>query len=234
MLKDLRAVLYYLIVDYRFSFMVFFSIMSASLIVLAGISLVAEGTTIYVFLSVITLWFSFICGFNMTRETFPFLIKMGITRNQYILGGALFTGVFSLAISIMVFIIQHIMNAFIDVANLTNIANYTAFDYLPIQETILNELWLVALVNFLVISLGFVLGSVFYRFGMIGGVSTIIGVFFLFMLPESRSIIVDFLSSMKGQDFEIRYTSILILSLVLFLPNWTLLRRASTISARLR
>ncbi|KGX92055.1 hypothetical protein N781_02430 [Pontibacillus halophilus JSM 076056 = DSM 19796] len=234
MRNDMKATLYYLMLDYRFSFIVFWSIMCATLVGFVLIGSIIPDVTIYIWIAVITLIFSSISGFHMTRETFSFCVKMGLTRNQYLLGAGLFTLVLALAMSVMHLLIQSVYSYLVQLIGLDGLTLYSIFNIVNISETWYNELAIVALLNFIFVSVGFLFGTIFYRFGLIGGLSSVAVLLFLVMVPAFRDLMADLLIASEGGRSSVQLLPLTLAALVAFLPNWALLRRASTFTARTR
>ncbi|MFC0522017.1 hypothetical protein ACFFGV_00240 [Pontibacillus salicampi] len=234
MLRDMKALIHYFIADYRFSFIVFFSIMSASLAGFTIVSIFMEGTDIIVFTGPIVLIFAAISGFYMTKETFPFCIRLGITRGRYVAGAGIFILLLSLALSTVHFVLNRIFSAILEVSNYTSITHYTMLNLLHLENTVLNEIGLLAAFSFLVLSVSFLLGSIFYRYGMVGGFITLSVLFIILAAPATRQPLIDMFLIVQESAIEFRYWALLLFPLLAFLPNWTLLRKATTIAARAR
>lgn len=233
MLKDMKAVLTYFMLDYRYSILVFWSILAATLIGFMFVTMLIKGVSIIVFTGPITIIFSIICGLNMTKETFPFCVKMGITRTQYVIGAGIFMALLSLVMSVIHFGVKSIFVSVLKLTSFEGISHYSILQFLSLSETWINELWVLLLFNFLFLSFGSLIGTIFYKYGLIGGFISVALLLFALILPITRDFYHGFFQLSNGQ-LTISFFAVVLFSLILLIPNWAFLRNASTIAARAR
>jgi len=234
MLKDMKAILYYFTLDYRFTFIVFWGILVSTLVGFTFISSLFEESSVIVFTGPIAFIFCAICGLNMTKETFPFCIKMGITRNQYIMSAGIFMVLFSTVMSFMHLLIKNNFEGVLSTFGIDGIRHYSMLQFLSVPETWFNELWVLGILNVVFLTIGFLVGTIFYRYGLIGGFGSVALLFFVIVLPATRDVLFEGLVEMSDGQASVHFGLVLLIAFIAFIPNWTFLRRASTIAARAR
>ncbi|MDE5415645.1 hypothetical protein [Alkalihalobacterium chitinilyticum] len=234
MFKDLKGHLLYFVYDHKFSVTIFWAVLILSSVVFFTISALNPATTVVFSMSLAIYFFCAINGFLMTKETFPFLIKLGSTRNQYIMSAIIFNFILAVFMSVIAVLVNQFVMA---AKNLTNVDNFTHFVILEgttISATWYNELWVNIIFCFLLLQIGFMMSSIFYRLGLVGGYSGLLFLALLLILPSTRGVLIDLFVGTYNTGIDINYVSIILLSLVVILPNWLLLREASTTAGDMR
>ncbi|MEA3320194.1 MAG: DUF4052 family protein [Bacillota bacterium] len=233
MLRDMKAVLYYLAVDMRFSFMVFWSILIFSLTAMFVIVLSFD-TNMIVSTSMAIYIFCGITGFLTTKETFPYCIKFGATRNQYLLSVLIYCTAVAAVFSTIHVIIQSVFGWLVNVAGSERFLIFHSVESTTLADTWYNQLLVDMVICFLLLSLGFLLGTIFYRLGLIGGFGALALIAILILLPTTRDFLLNALVDMDGWKMGLNFSMILAVALFAFLPNWGMLRKASTLSSATR
>jgi ABC-2 type transport system permease protein len=229
-MKELKANLVYLMYDHRYSITVFWSVLVASTALLFAVSYFISAAYMGLSLSLAIYIFCGITGFVLTKETFPYLIKLGSTRNVFLLSSILFNVSLAVFMSTVAVGVDQIVKV---VVKVTNVANFQVFNMLEgttLASTWYNEILLNIVICFLVLSFGFMLGAVFYRLGLVGGFSGIILLVFIVIFPETRNVLIDIFININDSKLEIPFSSLILLSILPVLPIWLLLRKASTIA----
>lgn len=234
MRKELKAMLYYFVLDYRYTFLIFWAILLGTLVAFTLIGSMFENSSIIVLTGPVGMIFCVICGLNLPKETFPFCIKMGVTRHQYLVGSAVFVLLFALIMSVVHLVVKNVFEWLLTTFGIEGISHYSMLQFLSVPETMGNELWVLAVLNLLGVSLGFLIGTVFYRFGLTGGFGAIALLFFLVVLPTTRDVLAEGLMEIGGGEINLHFGVLLLISLLAFLPNWPFLRQAPTVPARAR
>jgi hypothetical protein len=239
MLKEMKAILYYLAVDMRFSFIVFWSILLASITVLF-IVVLSFDTNMVLSTSMAIYIFCGITGFLTTKETFPYCIKLGATRNQYLLSILVYGAVVAFVFSLIHVIVQQIFSKLVELGPSERFITYHTVDATTLSNTWYNQLIVDGIVCFLLLSVGFLLGTIFYRLGLIGGLGTLAFIALLLIVPYTRNTLVDaffsFDTIISGEEVKVslNFLLLVLVSLAAYLPNWGLLRKASTVSNAVR
>ncbi|MBD8069479.1 hypothetical protein [Bacillus sp. PS06] len=228
MSKQFKGILYYLTLDYRFSFMMFWSILLASITVLLIITMSLNDTQI-TFSSALSIYiYSGISGFLLTKETFPYCVKLGSTRNNYILGTIFFSVFLAITMSFVHMIALSIFELVISLNNIENISIFLMVQNETFLSTLLEQFLVDSVICFLVLSLGFLLGTAFYRLGMIGGLSGVAILAIMIILPQVRTWLFDTFIQSSAGSFQLNYVALILLALIAMIPNWLLLKKAPT------
>ncbi|RXI96189.1 hypothetical protein DS745_20825 [Anaerobacillus alkaliphilus] len=229
MLKDMRAILYYLVIDQRFSFFVFWSIFIASSIFLLAISYTFSINMI-VSISMATYIFCGISGFLQTKITFPYSIKLGLTRTRYVIGSFVFNVVLAITMSLFHLIINKLLLLIATTIGATSFSLLTTVNATTLANTWYNLLFVDIVLCTLVFSVGLLLGTVFYRLGLIGGIIAIALATISIFIPATRNWMIDsFVSFNAGQiQFVIPFVSTIAVTVLIFIPIWGMLKNAST------
>ncbi|KMJ56687.1 hypothetical protein AB685_20695 [Bacillus sp. LL01] len=233
MLNDMKAVLYYLTVDIRFSFMVFWSILILSLTAMFIIVLSFD-TRMIVTTSMAIYIFCGITGFLTTKETFPYCIKLGATRTRYVVSVLVYCFAVAAVFSIIHVIIQTIFNSLVQAAASERFLTYHTVEATTLANTWYNALLVDMIICFLLLSLGFLLGTIFFRLGLIGGLGTLAVLAIIVILPYTRNFIFDAIVNVEGWKLGFNFLMLVGVALLAYLPNWGMLRRASTVPSATR
>lgn len=234
MLRDLKALNYYFLLDFRYAFFVFWSIMVATLCGFLFLSSILEGTSIIVFTGPIVFIFCMISGLNFTKETFPFCIKMSMTRTRYVVGAFSFIVLLSITMAVMNLVIRSSFSWLLHTLNNDSLLHYSLLELLNVSQTWYNEILMLGLLNFVFLVIGFLTGTVFYRFGIVGGFGSVALLLVLLSLPMTREFLFEEIIQMDGAKITLPLLFIAVIILGSSLLNWVLLSKASTTPARTR
>jgi ABC-2 type transport system permease protein len=230
-MKELKANLIYLMYDHRYSVTVFWSVLVASTALLFAVSYFINEAHMGLSLSLAIYIFCGITGFLITKETFPFLIKLGSTRNVFLLSALVFNLLLAVFMSAVAVAVNQIIKVVVNVANVANFQIFNMLEGTTLAATWYNEFLLNVVICFLVLSFGFMLGAVFYRLGLVGGFSGIILLVFIIIFPETRTILIDIFININDSKLVIDFVPLIVLSLLPSLPIWLLLRKAPTVAS---
>lgn len=171
--RQIKGLLYFYATNVRYSFIIFWSILLSFLVISLAIS--------YFLLDVEDAWFSFgfpfatyfsagIIGFLTVKETIPFALKVGaIRRNIFFATGLYFFG-YALLLALISSSIQSVIQFIVDATNLHS------FLFLHPSLIIGDDNWITRIlidtsVMFLLLSLMYLAGLLFYKGGvLVGGI----------------------------------------------------------------
>ena len=225
MSRNSKALFHFFLLDYRFSIIVFWSIFLASMIPFIILS-VSMDIDIIVSMSIAIAFFSAISGFLMTKETFSFSIRLGATRHEYVWSGLLFSVFLAAFMSSFGQIIVQMGNFISKTAGLDfSLMQMGAF--FNHNPTWFNHLLFDFILTLFLFVAGFFLSSVFHRFGIIGGLTSLTIFFILMVLPATRSFITDLLIlSPENGVFPLNFLGIFSLITAMAIFIWVMLRMA--------
>ena len=228
MINEIKANVLYLMYDLRYSLTVFWAVLVASVIGFFSLALLVNNSHIGVSINFVIYIFCGISGFLITKETFPYLIKLGSTRNMYVTSAVIFHAVLAIFMSSMATLLIQIIKFLKLQGNVENLQLFNVLNGTTFAVTWFNELWFNSIVCFFILGVGALFGSLFYRFGLIGGISGFGLTVFIMIIPQTRSWLVDHFFTLDGQLFDINMYTIMFVSVVVTIPYWLLLRKAST------
>ncbi|WP_281998580.1 hypothetical protein [Priestia flexa] len=234
MFKDTKAMLYYLFLDHRSSILIFWGIFIGSILAILTITTAADTSVMVVSPSLPILIFCGIAGFVMVKESLPFCIKMGMTRKSFLTSVFLFNILLAAGISIIQAFVNALFRLVIDITS-TQVRIFSTIEATTMNSTWYNQLLFDCILCFFLLSAGLLLGSVFYRTGLIGGASVIAFLFGLFLFSTTRDWIVELFVKIND-SFQVtpNLGTISVLAVLTVIPTWLLLRKASTISYNVR
>jgi ABC-2 type transport system permease protein len=228
MFKDFKAILFYLTFDFRFSLIVFWSILFASMITLFLIGNSFEGTNILFSSGFSVYVYCAISGFLITKETFPYCVKLGSTRNTYFLGAIVFNGLLALFMALIHLAALSLFKWFVELSQMDNMSIIFTVEKETLLATLGGQLLLDTVIGFVLLSVGFLLSSAFYRLGMVGGIAGIALLGIMLIMPAVRNWLIDLFLTAGTSDLNINYTALILVALVAMIPNWLLLKNAPT------
>lgn len=233
MKRQLKAMLYFFGADLRHSFLIFWSILIAITIISIIGALVLtnfENGKVFLTISMPVYVYAAILGFITVKESLPFVIKMGGTRKNFFIA----IGILFLGLSLLIGLIQNILHSLINILlNIFEINNFNLLHVAAImqqQDSLLYRFSIDICLSFFFLSTFFFLGLIFYKYGILGGFSSM-GIVLLTLIFASANVellrqIINILS-----DPALYYFTILLGAGVVFYGlSWLLLRKISTIS----
>lgn len=233
MLDELKGVLYYLTVNLRGSFIIFWSILLSMLVVIITISKFVTVST-YFFMSFPIYFFAMAAGYMIVKGAIPYLIQMSAVRKTIFTGVAIYFVCLALMNAIIANTVLQGIN-YLTGNEITNVITYKSanngsviwFNHIAdfIGNTWFSRIVVDAAVMIVICVVAFILGLIYYRFGIIGLCSTI-GAFAIFIIfSVTRE---SFLEKMKVmyENFNIHYFYSLIgFGMVLYLLSFVLFRK---------
>lgn len=169
MTRQIKGLLYFFATDIRYSLMIFWTILLGILIVSLVISyfmLGVENGQLYFMFQFIYVYCG-ILGFITVKESIPFSLKMGATRKNLFIS----LGLFFLSIALMKAVIANTLHTVILYA--TDITNLHSFGFMHLaqlmEDTWINRVVIDTSLMFFFLTVMFLTGLLFYRYGLLGG-----------------------------------------------------------------
>ncbi|MBT2217720.1 hypothetical protein KK120_18065 [Virgibacillus dakarensis] len=231
--RQLKGLLYFYATDARYSLLIFWSILLSTLLVSivgAYFLLNVENGQMTFALSMAIYIYCGITGFIQAKHGIPFSIKMGSTRKNIFAGMGLFFLGLALAKSVLANTIHSVILFGTDKMG---ISSYQLIH--PAQ--LLTDTWLTrviidATVMFFLLSFMFLLGLLFYKYGLLGG-GVVVGTLAIILLfGLAQGWIADFFIDIF-QSFDMTFFyEVFAVGIVLYVVTWIMLRRITTEAAR--
>lgn len=235
MKKQLQGILYYITTDIRYSLSIFWAILGGILVltILLGLFIGGENMTVSFNLSFPIYIFAGIAGFLTVKNTLPYLVKMGATRKNLFIGIV----VYFLGLSVVNAAISNvILSATTSTFGTNNAAGLTfyngdeSYHLHHLADILVNDGWVSRMiidtsVSLFLLSAFFIVGLIFYRYGLIGGFSFIGVSIFIFILGLSNGWLIDFFVHIFS-DFSIAFFyQLFLVGVVIYLFSFLLIRR---------
>ncbi|RDW20861.1 hypothetical protein CWR48_04450 [Oceanobacillus arenosus] len=233
MTRQVKGLLYFYITDIRFSLTIFWTILLSTLVVTITIAyfLLGDGNTEFYFAFPFAIYvYAGISGFLMVKESVPFSLKLGATRkNIFISLGLFFIGL-ALFNAILANTLQSIIVKLIGGTEI-----YTINLFHPAQllgDTWLNRVVIDTSFLFFLFSLLFVIGLLFYKYGLLGGGVVVGALAVILLLGLTQGWIIDFMTNVFA-DVELTFFyQMLGVGVLIYCISFLLLRRITTIKAK--
>lgn len=233
MTKQLQGIMYYLSTGIRSALTIFWAILAFFLILTLMIHFLVEGTVIAFNLSFPIYIFAGVIGFITVKGVLPYLIKVGANRINLYIGVA----IFFIALSIFNSIIANIL--FSTATTLLG-PNYEAMFSVSDGETTVylhhladileNNGWFSRVVidtsiSFFLLTVFFISGLIFYRYGLIGGFSFSGIIIFSFIIGLSNGWLIDFFVYIFENFSIVFFYQLTAVAFLIYLLSFFLLRR---------
>lgn len=230
--KQLQGLLYFYVADIRHSLVIFWSILLTLLLLSIGVAyfFLGEMDSLNFDIAFPTYIYCSIVGFLTVKGNIPFSIKMGATRkNIFISIGLYFLGL-SLGMALVSNSINSIVKLLVD--NFTINSFYFAHIATFIQDTWINRVMIDMIIMFFFLSLMFLIGLFFYKFGLLGGLSLIGLIVFGFLIGVTKGWLIDFIIHVFNNLGTQFFLQLLACGLALYGLSFLLIRRITIVKAR--
>lgn len=223
--KQVKGLLYFLASDIRHSLLIFWSILLLVLVVSISFGYfllgVEDGEMAFGFPFAIY-FYCLVLGFMTVKQSVPFAIKMGATRKNLYISLAIFFMGLALLKAIVANTIQSLVQLFIDNAELSSFR--FLHPALLMEDTWINRVLLDVGIMFLFMAFMFLIGLIFYKYGMTGGgiVAGILGILLLFSL--AKGWILDFIMKLVEDLNMVVAAQLIGLGIVLYLLSFIFIR----------
>lgn len=231
--KQIKGLLYFYVTDLKFSLKVFWSILlsiaAISLVITYFIRDVENGFfnlsltgPIYVYCAIV--------GFLMVKDSIPFSIKMGATRKNIYISLAIFFIGLSLFMSTIASLLQVMIHYLTDLLDMPN------FNFLHLANFI-DGSWMMRIVidtsvTFFALSLLFVVGLIFYKYGVIGGGISFGIVFLIVLTGIAQGWLGDFFIKVFTHFSMTFFYQLFLIGVLLYGISWFMVRRITTVKVK--
>ena len=235
--REIKGTLYYLQAHLRYSFIIFWSIMIGVLVfsLIMKVLLASEETVVSFDFSIPIYLFGAIFGYYIVKNTMPYLIKMGVTRKSLFVSVGIHILTIALLNAIIANTIYSLLRFFyggnIQSSILVEIeAEETTLAFTHFADIFMENTWLTRVVidtsiTFFLLAATLLVGLIFYRFGLIGGIGSIAAVMLIFILGMTKGWLVDFfLKIYENFSFAFFY-QLFAVGILLYLLSFILIRR---------
>src|SRR5690625_2496244 len=184
MLNNIKANLYFLYKESVSTIIIFWSIFLASLLMFFTIAVVLDGNVAFYLSTTIPVGiFTIIFGAMYVKETFPFAIKLGTTRANFIISVIIYSLIFTFVMAILNLLLVNLFDFLIERFSMGEEVVVTQFDPSFIEQF---GIWQTFVFGYFILLTLFVTSLLFsmilYRFGYIGGgITAVVLLAFIFI-----------------------------------------------------
>ncbi|MUV38696.1 hypothetical protein JNUCC1_02550 [Lentibacillus sp. JNUCC-1] len=233
-MSQIKGTLYFFGTGARYNFTIFWSILLGTMLISLTIAFFISdmmGDTRMVFaVSMPAYIYGSIVGYATVKESIPHLLKLGATRKNIFLGlGLSFLGL-SIVMAVLVSVV-HVL--FTWLTETFNIGGYELLHAAQVfDDTFLNRVLIDASVMFFILASMFLLGLLFYKYGLLGG-GIVVGVLVvLFLVGLATSWIPDAVKSLYEHRALMQFVWLFTIGAVLYSLVWTMIRRITIVKTR--
>ncbi|WP_042225003.1 hypothetical protein [Oceanobacillus manasiensis] len=224
--RQLQGLLYFFTSNLRYSLIIFWTILMSILVVTLTISyflLNVDGAFMAFSLTGAMYVYCGIVGFITVKDMIPFSIKVGATRKNLYAGLALFFLLLSFFKAVAGTVIQELVNGMNGVFGLNN------FEFLHLAVFIENNWYTRVMIDtaimFFFFTLMFLLGLLFYRFGL-AGAGSVLGILLVGLLFSiAKGWAWDFMVEVAENFDMMFFVQLTIISIILYVISFFLVRR---------
>lgn len=232
--KQLKGGLYYLFANVRYSLTVFWTILLVILLVTIVLTLLLPDSVVSFQLAVPVYVFAAVIGYWIVKNAFPYLIKMGSTRINLILS----FGIYGFLLAFLNAILANTINNFVtlligterNTGALTVTENGSTMTFNHVGEFLGENTWIMRVfidtsISFFLLAVMFIIGLIFYRYGLIGGFSFLGVVAITIVFGFSKGWLLDFfIAIFENFSFAFFY-QLFAVGIIIYLFSFFLLRR---------
>ncbi|HWO77022.1 MAG TPA: hypothetical protein VNM69_14190 [Bacillus sp. (in: firmicutes)] len=233
MSRQIKAIVTFSILDVRYAVQVFWAILIGFMLLGVGITMSFNNSLSFAGSGIAMYIFCAITGFQTVKESFPFSIKMGGTRKNYFVSMCLFFTLLSLLMSLIHNVFLTAYEKFLDVLNL-QIFTFHFSMITGLEDTWILRFFIDSVIAFFLLNLLFFVGIMFYRFGLIGGYSVIGIIVLFFFIPGVSTQVLDFIFGFASVEAVMHYIWLIVISLLILVVNWAVMRKAPVYTANIR
>ncbi|NLI68411.1 MAG: hypothetical protein GX374_07185 [Bacilli bacterium] len=233
--RELQGVLYYYLTNVRHAFLIFWLVIVAIFILSIVLDALVggENMTIHFNLSFPIYIFAAALGFIVVKSTLPYLIKMGATRKIIYIGTVIFFIVFSSINALLAndlnWLLRKLTKSEIGGGFIyTNGEQTTTFNHIADfleRDNFLYQIIVDLSLSFFFITVFFIIGLMFYRFGLLGGFLFVGVIAFTFIYGMADGWLAEFFIDIFS-DFTIAFFyQLALVGFGVYLLSFFLLRR---------
>lgn len=224
--KQIKGLLYFYISDIRHNILIFWSILLLVLVVsiaFANYLIRFEDGQMAFGFPFALYFYCLILGFLTVKESIPFAIKMGATRKNILISLGIFFLIVVVVKSVVASTIQELVLLFTDATNINTFL--FLHPAMMLEDNWLNRILIDICIMFFLLAFMFVIGLLFYRYGIAGGgiVAGILAVALL--LGVAKGWIYDFIVEVVSKLDMLFFYQMLGVGLLLFMFSFVFVRR---------
>lgn len=232
MSRQIKGLLYFYSTDLRHSLLVFWSILMGILVISLVLTyLMPEDGFMTLSLTGPMYVYCGILGYLFVKQMIPYTIKMGATRKNIMVSLAIFFIGLSTSFAVLASVIQEIINKFHELLGV-DIFMFLHLSYF-LTDTMWSRILIDASIMFFSMTLTFILGLIFYKYGLAIFGSILGTAFLVFIVGLAKGWLIEFGIKLYQSGFDLIYFwQLLLIGIVLFSLSWLMLRKITTVETK--
>lgn len=241
MLKDIKGVIYYLAVNVRYPFSIFWTILLSIFIISLLFSVINSSSNVLFQASIPIYIFCLVLGMWTVKNTIPYLLKMSVTRKLIYVS----IGIYFLLIAVIQALLANLLIKIIELLGKTVISGdvtfYNGYEDFSFEfyhlsqflqkDTFITQVTIDTIIAFAALSAMFFVGLIFYRYGLLGGFTFLGALFLIYILSIAQGSFVDLMNYIFTNYSMTLYFQLFGLSIIVYLLSFTILRRVTITSS---
>ncbi|WP_233880365.1 hypothetical protein [Virgibacillus halodenitrificans] len=226
MKKQLKGLLYFYVSDFRYSMAIFWTILLSILVLTMAVAYfllsIENGMMAFSLTAPIYIYCA-ILGFLSVKEAIPFSIKMGATRRNLFIS----FGIFFLSLSLLFSTIASILQEAVSYIN--SIVGMDNFHFLHLayflEDTWYSRIVIDTSIMFFLFSVMFMIGLLFYKYGLAGGGSVLGILMVMLLLGIAKGWVFDFFKEIYATIDITYFLQLIGIAFVIYLLTYIFIRR---------
>lgn len=228
--RQLKGLFYFFITDIRFSLFVFWTILLSTLVVTLTIAyfLMGTGSGQIGFMLPVSLYiYCGITGFLTVKLSIPFSIKVGATRKNIFIS----MGIFFLGLSVVLGVVVNSIQFFVEFLNSKiGIESFLFMHIANIMDTTwIGRVLIDTSMMFFLLSLLFVIGLCFYKYGLAGGGSVVSLLVIVILVGFAQGWLIDFFIHIYQTLDYLFFWQLMLVGTIIYSISWIMMRRITVI-----
>lgn len=230
--KQIKGLLYFYVTHTRHSFIIFWSILLGILLLTLTFSFLLNDQGGFMTLSLTGPMYVYcgIYGFIIVKNWIPFFIKLGATRKNILIS----LGIFFMGVALVYSAIGTALQSFVTM--ITEKVDLSVFSFLHLSyfftDTWYTRLLIDATIMMFSFTLLFILGLLFYKYGLAIGGSVLGIVFVTMLLGTFQGWLSNFVIELFSDANLTLFWQLGLVAIVLYFAAWFFMRKITIVNAR--
>lgn len=235
MKRQLQGILYYLTTDVRFSLTIFWAILGGLLLLglLVYFIIGGENATFAFNFSFPIYVYAGIVGYITVKGVLPYLIRVGANRINLFIGVVIYFVGLAILNAVIANVLYSTATTILGPDNgamFVVTSDDSTFYLHHLADILENNGWssriiIDASISFFLLIVFFIIGLIFYRYGLIGGFSFVGILIFMFIFGLANGWLVDFFVNIFSDFSIVFFYQLTLVGFIVYLSSFFLLRR---------
>lgn len=235
MLQRVKGVIYYTMTNLRYPLSIFWTVLLAIAMLASLLSFVADSNHIWFQASIPILIFSLVIGIWSVKHIIPYLLNMSVTRKEIYLGIGISFILLAMLQAFLANLLVKLLEVFgkpviagmifIEESGLETSISFEHLGQFLQSDTIYTRLIVDFILCYVALVVMFLIGLIFYRYGLLVGFSLLGISFVLYLYLIAQGSLIEFLYYVSDNYSLTLYVQFLSFGIIIYLLSFLLLRR---------